>query len=148
VSYDLTELLAKLPYDTHVQPFDDNSHRGVFACRWLSEEFDGPQAFLAFLSRFDCVLQPLIQGVGPKELAKYFVPNHDAESYAVSVIESHPFKAIEALHWLRTHIAFAAIPWLRDYQHGSCIHLPGEPFPELVAMGSAGYLNVFVADLL
>ena len=147
MSYDLSEFLAKEPYDTHVCEFDDHSGRGVFAARWLDFEFDNPLEFHIFLFRFSYVLQPYIQGVRGEELGSFFIPDEDAASRATAMHEAHQFTNLEAIHWMH-RFSFATIPWLRDYEHSTSMELPGDDFPELLAYGKAGYLTVFVADMV
>ena len=148
MSYDLIEFLEKEPYDTQVCEFDDNSGRGVFAARWLDFEFANPLEFHIFLFRYSCVLQPYIQGIRGDELNGFFYPDDDAVSRATTMHESHDFKNLEAIHWMNHDLSFASIPWLKDYEHSTSMKLPGDDFPELLAFGTAGYLTIFVADMV
>ena len=49
---------------------------------------------------------------------------------------------------MKRDLGFATIPWLKDYEHGNSMEIEDTYFPELLAYGTAGYLTIFVADLV
>jgi hypothetical protein len=147
--YDFSDFSNKQPYDFHLCRFDDDgTERGVFAARWQASDFQDDLEFQVFLFKYSGLLQPYICGKRDAELESWFAPDEAAESSAIAYHKSHKVVDLDAKDWLERKLSFATIPWLEKGQHLKAMELTVDEFPELVAFGDAGYLTVFVADLI
>ena len=104
--------------------------------------------FPHFPDGYSCILQAYIQGIRGDKLASFFYPDDESLSKATAIHRSHEFKNLEAIAWMKRDLGFATIPWLKDYEHGNSMEIEDTYFPELLAYGTAGYLTIFVADLV
>jgi hypothetical protein len=144
----MEELKNKQPYEIFYQKFNDGSERGVFAAQWPEDDFDGIEDFIKFLVKYSSAMQDLIQFDSIDEAEDWYSPVPDHNIGASNIIASLNTQNSDALAWLRSNLAFIDIPWLKDNDYGTLYVLGGEDWPELIAKGDAGFLNIFVADSL
>lgn len=144
----MEELKRKPPYQMFYQEFDDNSCRGVFAVRWKKEDFSDINEFREFSSKYSSAMQALIQFESMEEAEDWYSPEPHWDTSAVESFKHPEGVNGDAAIWAKSVLDFSPIPWLHDFEHETLYIYEGDVFPELVAEGSAGYLNVFVADSL
>jgi len=147
VLYDLTELLAKPPCDRLTIPFKSPDGPAVFVARWPVTSFESPAGFVAFTERYDSAMQGCIQGMDGNELAEWFVPHEDIDVTETPASIS-PSRNEDAVDWINRNFPFVVIPWLSRGDHTEVYDEHQGEYGDLIAVGPAGYLMVFVADLL
>jgi hypothetical protein len=147
VNYDLTGLFAKPPSERLIIPFDNPNYPVLFIARWPGEFFDSHGAFVRFTEMYDSAMQGFVQGMARDDLSEWFVPHEELDVHAPPVAVT-PSRTEDAVDWMARNFPFAEIPWLRRGDHTEIIDEYEGEFGGLTAYGDAGYLNVFVADLL
>lgn len=144
----MDELKKKRPYQMHFQEFDDNSGRAVFASRWKKEDFSDLQSFREFYSKFSSAIQALVQYNSMEEAENWFSPELYFDGFTTEECVHPAPHEIDATIWIESKLSFISIPWLHAFEHEKLYVYEGEEFPELIAIGKSGYLNMFVADAL
>lgn len=147
--YTFEAFLEKQPYESRLSRFeDDGKERGVFSSRWKLESFASLLDFQIFLFQYSSLLQPYIHEIRGEDLAGYFKSETNPERAARAFHAEHPETQLDAKNWCEQELGFADFSWLKPGDHNTIQEFEIEGYAEMVARGPAGYMTVFVADLL
>jgi hypothetical protein len=147
VPYNLDDLFAKSPSERLVVPCENPHHPAVFVARWPKSSFASHGEFVRLTELYDTAMQGFIQGMTPAQLAEWFVP-HDGYDLSAPALDITPSRREDSVEWMKRNFPFVRIPWLHSGDHTEIIDETEGKFGGLIAYGDAGYLYVFVADLL
>lgn len=147
VPYALDELYATSPTERLVVPYENPHYPVVHIAKWPRTSFGSHGEFVRLTEMYDSAMQGFIQKMTLDELAEWFVPHEDYD-LSVPPFDIAVSRTEDAVEWMQRNFPFVRIPWLRSGDHTEIIEEAEGEFGDLIAYGDAGYLYVFVADLL
>jgi hypothetical protein len=147
--YTFEAFLEKQPYQTQLSRFqEEGRERGVFSARWKAEDFANLLDFQVFLFKYSSLLQPHIHEMGPEKLEPFFEANATAEQSARTFHAQHREIKSDAKTWCTQNLSFVDLPWLKTGEHTTLMEFEVDGYQEMIAHGPAGYLTIFVADVM
>ncbi len=75
------------------------------------------------------------------------MPHHDLHE-PESIEDIDVIRIEDAAVWISRIFPFVQVPWLNTGDHTEVLSEVDDKFGELIAFGKAGYLYIFVADVL